>query len=201
MALRQFVSIQGHPKEIFSDNGTNLVAGERELREGLRAMEKENKILSKAAEMEIKCHFLPPSAPHFGGVLERLVRSAKTDLKAVLGMQTVQEEVLSTTFEGGVLYVERLTTHASEMASAERRNFNPESLPPWPATSTLPTRSPRRSVSSQMAKSPRTGSINLEEVVTRKCAITVSANEVDKEGAQLSSWRYRPNSRRQEPSW
>jgi hypothetical protein len=186
MALRRFVSIQGHPKEIFSDNGTNLVAGERELREGLRAMEKENKILSKAAEMEIKCHFLPPSAPHFGGVLERLVRSAKTDLKAVLGMQTVQEEVLSTTFEGGVLYVERLTTHASEMASAERRNFNPESLPPWPATSTLPTRSPRRYmgvVSSQMAKSPRTGSTNLEEVVNRKCAITASANEVDKEGA------------------
>jgi hypothetical protein len=97
MALRRFVSIRGHPKEIFSDNGTNLVAGERELREGLRAMEKENKILSKAAEMKIQCHFLPPSAPHFGGVLERLVRSAKTDLTAVLGMQTVQEEVLTTT--------------------------------------------------------------------------------------------------------
>lgn len=60
-------------------------------------MEKENKILSKAAEMKIQCHFLPPSAPHFGVVLERLVRSAKTDLTAVLGMQTVQEEVLSTT--------------------------------------------------------------------------------------------------------
>jgi hypothetical protein len=38
-------------------------------------------------------------------------------------------------------------------------------------------------VSSQMAKSPRTGSTNLEEVVNRKCAITASANEVDKEGA------------------
>lgn len=97
MALRRFVSIRGHPKEVFSYNGTNLVAGERELREGLRAMEKEDKIFSKAAEMNIQWHFSPPSAPHFGGVWKRLVRSAKTALKAVLGMQTVQEEVLSTT--------------------------------------------------------------------------------------------------------
>ena len=97
MAFRRFISIRGYPKEIFSDDGTNLVAGERELREALQNMEREGRIYDKLAEMKITWHFNPPSAPHFGGVWERLVRSAKTALKAVLGTQTVRDEVLSTT--------------------------------------------------------------------------------------------------------
>ncbi len=97
MAFRRFVSIRGHPKEVFSDNGTNLVAGERELRIGLLELEKEGRVFEKLAEMKVHWHFSPPSAPHFGGVWERLVRSAKTALRAVLGTQTVREEVLSTT--------------------------------------------------------------------------------------------------------
>ena len=98
MPFRRFVSIRGHPKEMFSDNGTNLVAGERELREALLSMEKESKIFDRLAELKIKWHFNPPSAPHFGGIWERLVRSAKTALRVVLGTQTVRDEVLNTQF-------------------------------------------------------------------------------------------------------
>ena len=67
MAFRRFISIRGYPKEIFSDNGMNLVAGERELREALQNMEQEGQIYDKLAEMKITWHFNPPSAPHFGG--------------------------------------------------------------------------------------------------------------------------------------
>ena len=67
MAFRRFISIRGYPKEIFSDDGTNLVAGERELREALQNMEQEGQIYDKLAEMKITWHFNPPSAPHFGG--------------------------------------------------------------------------------------------------------------------------------------
>jgi len=34
-AYRRFVTIRGRPRVVFSDNGTNLVAGERELRQAL----------------------------------------------------------------------------------------------------------------------------------------------------------------------
>ena len=39
----------------------------------------------------------PPAAPHFGGVWERLVRSCKKAMYAVLGNRKVTEDVLSTT--------------------------------------------------------------------------------------------------------
>ncbi len=74
------------------------MAGERELREALLSMEKEGKIFDRLAEIRVKWHFNPPSVPHFGGIWERLVRSAKTALRVVLGTQTVRDEVLNTSF-------------------------------------------------------------------------------------------------------
>ena len=41
--------------------------------------------------------FNPPAAPHFGGVWERLVRSCKKAMYAVLSNRSVTEDVLSTT--------------------------------------------------------------------------------------------------------
>ena len=41
--------------------------------------------------------FNPPAAPHFEGVWERLVRSCKKAMYAVLGNRSVTEDVLSTT--------------------------------------------------------------------------------------------------------
>ena len=35
MAFRRFIALRGTPNTIFSDNGTNLVAGEKEIREGI----------------------------------------------------------------------------------------------------------------------------------------------------------------------
>lgn len=81
---------------MYSDNGTNLVAGEHELRDGLKRLSQDTKFRDHLADRGISWHFSSPSAPHFVGVWERLVRSAKTALKVVLGNRTVAEEVLVT---------------------------------------------------------------------------------------------------------
>jgi hypothetical protein len=95
MAFRRFVSLRRTPTEVYSDNGMNLVAGEREHREGLQRTKKDIRIRDQLADRRISWHFYPPSPPHFGGVWERMVRSAKTVLRFVLGSQTVPEKVLS----------------------------------------------------------------------------------------------------------
>lgn len=96
MAFRRFVSLRRSPLQVYSDNGTNLTAGEKELREGLDRMKMDHRLRDQLADRGINWQFSPPGAPHFGGVWERMVRSAKSALRVVLGHQTVPEEVLAT---------------------------------------------------------------------------------------------------------
>ncbi|XP_045023327.1 uncharacterized protein LOC123467493 [Daphnia magna] len=96
-ALRRFISVRGKPAAIFSDNGTNLVAGETELSDGINKLNSE-RVTTHAAEHNIKWHFSPPSGPHFGGIWERMVQSSKRALRAVLQNQSVTDEVLQTVF-------------------------------------------------------------------------------------------------------
>ena len=81
---------------IWSDNGTNFIWAEKELREGI---EKWN-VVNNAAELAhkgIKWRFNPPSGPHQGGIWERLVRSFKRVLYTILGTHRLTDEVLHTT--------------------------------------------------------------------------------------------------------
>lgn len=48
------------------------------------------------AKQQITFKFNPRSAPHFGGVWEREIKSVKNALRVVLGSQTVPESVLQT---------------------------------------------------------------------------------------------------------
>lgn len=83
MALRRMAARRGTPKVIFSDNGTNFVGANKELEEA-------------AQEKGIKWKFIPPGTPNMGGAWERLVRSVKTALAAVLNERNPPEEVLHT---------------------------------------------------------------------------------------------------------
>ncbi len=94
LALRRFIARRGRPKEIRSDCGTNFRGAERELREAFSSMEPE--LQTRLADPQIHFKFNPPSAPHFGGMWEREVRSIKNALQVVVGSQAVTEEVLST---------------------------------------------------------------------------------------------------------
>ena len=76
MAFSRITDRRGLPTEVWSGNGTNLTPGEIELRTILRALD-QNVIGAKLASRRIKWTFSPPAAPHFGGIWERLVKSAK----------------------------------------------------------------------------------------------------------------------------
>lgn len=96
LAFRRFVDRRGSPSVVFSDNGTNLTSGEKEMRE---AVQKINSGLQDYLKRkEIEWRFSPPSAPHFGGIWERLVRSCKSALEHVLNGRSVSDEVLYTAF-------------------------------------------------------------------------------------------------------
>ena len=86
---------RGRPANIWSDNGTNFVGTERELREALARLDSE-RIGDQLSNERVQWHFNPPSSPHFGGAWERLVQSAKRALKAVVGKQRVNDETLLT---------------------------------------------------------------------------------------------------------
>lgn len=95
MALRRFIARRGRPHTVYSDNGTNLVGGERELREAIKQWN-QSKITDALSQRDIRWVFLPPAAPHMGGSWERLVSSVKRALRVVLGHQCVSEDVLVT---------------------------------------------------------------------------------------------------------
>lgn len=95
MALRRMASRRGSPRTLYSDNGTNFVGANNELREEMKKMRTED--LERAAEEEgLKWKFIPPGAPSMGGAWERMVRSVKTALTAVLRERNPPEEVLYT---------------------------------------------------------------------------------------------------------
>ena len=96
LMLRCFIGRRGKPAEIYSDNGTNFVGACRELQEVLAQLDQSRSVQNFLLRSSIQWNFIPPNAPHYGGAWERLVRSTKTALKAILKEQCVTENVLRT---------------------------------------------------------------------------------------------------------
>ncbi|XP_055633267.1 uncharacterized protein LOC129773651 [Toxorhynchites rutilus septentrionalis] len=99
-ALRRFVARRGKMKEIHSDNGTAFKGAANELHR-LYAMLKSNQTERKqihdwCAENEIIWRFIPPRAPHFGGLWEAAVKSAKHHLLREIGNVNVGYEDMCT---------------------------------------------------------------------------------------------------------
>ena len=97
-AFSRFTSRRGVPKIVVSDNGTNLTAAEKELKLMLDELNQET---IERKHREIKWKFLPPGASHMAGVWERLIRSTKGILRALLNdknQRCVTDETLHTVF-------------------------------------------------------------------------------------------------------
>ncbi|XP_055590993.1 uncharacterized protein LOC129743074 [Uranotaenia lowii] len=98
-ALRRFVGRRGKCAEILSDNGTNFVGARNKMRELLKLLNDRShrdQVARECANSGIQWRFSPPSAPHFGGLWEAAVRSAKNHLLRVLGEEPVSPEDFNT---------------------------------------------------------------------------------------------------------
>ena len=95
-ALDRFISRRGLPSTIFSDNGTTFQGANAEIKRVFRAVVRDTSVTEKYVPEGLVWQFIPPSAPHFGGLWEAGVKSAKTHLKKALGKSTPSFEELST---------------------------------------------------------------------------------------------------------
>ena len=84
---------RGVPREIFSDNGTNLVDAKRKLREALADVDR-NQFIKTFTTTTTKWNFNLPASPHMGRAWEQLVHSVKNVLSKIM---------VSATFSDGLL--------------------------------------------------------------------------------------------------
>lgn len=96
MTLRRFIARRGKPSEIFSDNGRNFVAAAKEIGDFLK--QNTEPISDFASQQGIKFNFIPTYAPHFGGIWEAGVKSAKYHIKRVIGNSNLTFEEIITLF-------------------------------------------------------------------------------------------------------
>ncbi|CAL8101468.1 unnamed protein product [Calicophoron daubneyi] len=95
MALMRFIDRRGPPDAIYSDNGTNFVGADSELKGKLHAFD-QRKIGAKLLCRRIDWHFNPPEASHRGGAWERMITTVRQLLAAVTQEQIMGEEALLT---------------------------------------------------------------------------------------------------------
>ena len=98
-ALRRFIARRGEVKKIRTDRGTNFIGARRELKEAVEELDKSDSLIQEALlHKKIEWTLNTPSASHHGGVWERLIRSVRKVLDALLLEQTLTDESLHTLF-------------------------------------------------------------------------------------------------------
>lgn len=97
LALRRFVARRGNVRSLRTDNGTNFVGANRELKEALEQWN-QNQIEDWCRQKNIDWKFIPPNAPHQGGIWEREIRTIKKTMTALLHEQPIKmtDEALQT---------------------------------------------------------------------------------------------------------
>lgn len=94
-AFRRFLSRRGKPINMYSDNATNFRGAASYLKEQLRLIQSDE-VQNFATQESITWHFIPPIAPHFGGLWEAGIKSTKRHLLKIMKSATLNFEELTT---------------------------------------------------------------------------------------------------------
>ena len=100
--LSRFMARRGRPEVLRSDNGTNFVGADRELREAVSNLDN-SALRDQLLDQGIKWRFNPPQASHMGGVWERQIRTTRRVLTGLSREQQLSDDnlqTLMTTCEG-----------------------------------------------------------------------------------------------------
>lgn len=98
-AMDRFVARRGYCTDLYSDEGSNYVGADHQLREVHKFLNKKQnteRITEYMTQRNIKFHRNPPTGPHMGGLWERSVYSIKNHLKRVIGDTRLTFEELYT---------------------------------------------------------------------------------------------------------
>ncbi|XP_076384172.1 uncharacterized protein LOC143262191 [Megalopta genalis] len=95
-ALKRFVARRRACQNMHSDNGTNFVGADNELREICRTLPTDERLQNFLTTKGITWHFTPALSPHFGGLWEAAVKAFKHHIKRVVGEELFTFEQLNT---------------------------------------------------------------------------------------------------------
>ena len=97
LSFQRFAARRGLPTKVYCDNATNFVGASRGLKELEEAFRSQADDLVKyAAERNVEFIFIPPRAPHFGGLWEAAVKQAKFLLLRAVGNLVLTTEEMVT---------------------------------------------------------------------------------------------------------
>jgi len=98
-SLRRFVALYGVPSHVHSENGSNFLGADTELKilqSSLLDSSAQEAVQHFAFCKGIKWHFIQSRSPHFGGLWEAAVHSMKTLLKKVVGEHVLRTDEFNT---------------------------------------------------------------------------------------------------------
>ena len=97
-ALKRFFARRGKASHLFSDNAKTFVGANRELREVHSQLANDTSAIIRdyLTREQVTWHFIPPRAPHFGGIWEAAVKSMKKHLLKIIGNQLLTFETMNT---------------------------------------------------------------------------------------------------------
>ena len=95
LALRRFISRRGFVKVLRSDNVSNFIGAEKELKEEVKQL-KHSKIIDVMSRHNIEWKFNPPISPWMGRLWESLVKSVKRALRVITQDPAFTEDSLTT---------------------------------------------------------------------------------------------------------
>lgn len=83
-SFKRFVSRRGKPYQMYSDNGSNFLGANQELKQlGIFLRENEKTLTESINNEGVLWSFIPPHSPHFGGLWEAGVKATKFHMRRV----------------------------------------------------------------------------------------------------------------------
>ncbi|XP_055622041.1 uncharacterized protein LOC129765656 [Toxorhynchites rutilus septentrionalis] len=98
-SLRRFVSRVGRVRVVHCDNSTSFIGAIREvkeMRQKLIEQLRSNHLTNECLEEGIEFQFIPPRAPHFGGLWEAAVKAFKYHFQRIMGSSPYHMDDLRT---------------------------------------------------------------------------------------------------------